>query len=264
MTTQELATDMEEGCKIEEKQDQIVTPWDVQATDEKGVDYEKLIKQFGSQKITTELLDRFEKVTGQQPHHFLRRGIVFSHRDFDQLLTLKEQGKPFYLYTGRGPSASSLHLGHCVPFMFTKWLQEVFDVPLVIQMTDDEKALWKDLSLEDANKLAHENIKDIIAFGFNPEKTFIFCDLEYIPSCKEFYWNMNRIQKCINYNQLPNSFFGFFFSLSLHCNSFHFCLSRIPKWALLLTKMQLNLPQIPIFKHNMISPLPANTLPGMV
>ena len=107
-------------------------------------------------------------------------------------------------------------------------------------MTDDEKALWKDLSLEDANKLAHENIKvkhkivqvncysflaklimyiispvfprkypllvyrhqDIIAFGFNPEKTFIFCDLEYIPSCKEFYWNMNRIQKCINYNQV--------------------------------------------------------------
>eukprot|EP00116_Pleurobrachia_bachei_P015030 sb/3475292/ len=34
-------------------------------------------------------------------------------------------------------------------------------------------------------------------------------------------------------------------------------------WALLLTKIQLNLPQIPIFQHNMISPLPANTLPGM-
>eukprot|EP00116_Pleurobrachia_bachei_P008313 sb/3468575/ len=52
-------------------------------------------------------------------------------------------------------------------------------------------------------------------------------------------------------------------SLSLHCNSFHFCLSRTPIWALLLAKMQLNLPQIPIFQHNIISPLPANTLPGM-
>ena len=57
---------------------------------------------------------------GHEPHHFLRRGIVFSHRDFDHILTLKEQGKPFYLYTGRGPSSGSLHLGHCVPFMFTK------------------------------------------------------------------------------------------------------------------------------------------------
>eukprot|EP00116_Pleurobrachia_bachei_P012176 sb/3472438/ len=52
--------------------------------------------------------------------------------------------------------------------------------------------------------------------------------------------------------------------VTLHCNSFHFCLSRTPIWALFLTKMQLNLPQIPIFQHNMISPIPANTLPGMV
>eukprot|EP00116_Pleurobrachia_bachei_P012759 sb/3473021/ len=54
-------------------------------------------------------------------------------------------------------------------------------------------------------------------------------------------------------------------TLSLHCNSFHFCLSRTPTWALLLTKIQLILSQIPIFQHNnnMISPLPANTLSGM-
>lgn len=204
MTTQALQSNLE-NCDIAE---QVITPWDVQGTDEKGIDYDKLIKKFGSQKLTTELLDRFTKITGHQPHHFLRRGIVFSHRDFDHILTLKEQGKPFYLYTGRGPSSGSLHMGHCVPFMFTKWLQDVFDVPLVIQMTDDEKFLWKDLTLEEANKLAYQNIKDIIAFGFDPEKTFIFCDLDYIPSCKEFYWNMNRIQKCVNFNQ-AQKIFGF-------------------------------------------------------
>ena len=42
-----------------------------------------------------------------------------------------------------------------------RWLQDVFDVPLVIQMTDDEKFLWKDLTLEEANKLAYQNIKVI-------------------------------------------------------------------------------------------------------
>jgi len=205
MTTQQL-----EKLQLEDGQaaGQVITPWDVVAEDEKGIDYDKLIVKFGSQKLTGDLLERFTQVTGHQPHHFLRRGIVFSHRDFDQILTLKEQGKPFYLYTGRGPSSGSLHLGHCVPFMFTKWLQDVFDVPLIIQITDDEKFLWKDLTLEQANKMAHENIKDIIAFGFNPNKTFIFCDLEYIPSCKEFYWNMNRIQKCVNFNQ-AQKIFGF-------------------------------------------------------
>ncbi|XP_063682480.1 tryptophan--tRNA ligase, cytoplasmic-like [Bolinopsis microptera] len=204
MTTQPLEKNLE-NCEIAE---QVITPWDVKGEDEKGIDYDKLIKKFGSQKISPELLDRFTKITGHEPHHFLRRGIVFSHRDFDHILTLKEQGKPFYLYTGRGPSSGSLHMGHCVPFMFTKWLQDVFDVPLVIQMTDDEKFLWKDLSLEEANRLAYLNIKDIIAFGFNPEKTFIFCDLDYIPSCKEFYWNIARIQKCVNFNQ-AQKIFGF-------------------------------------------------------
>jgi tryptophanyl-tRNA synthetase len=29
-------------------------------------------------------------------------------------------------------------------------------------MTDDEKFLWKDLSLEEANKLAYQNIKVIL------------------------------------------------------------------------------------------------------
>ena len=61
-----------------------------------------------------------------------------------------------------------------------RWLQDTFDAPLVIQLTDDEKFLWKDLTLEEANRLAHENAKDIIACGFNPDKTFIFSDLDYI------------------------------------------------------------------------------------
>jgi len=27
--------------------------------------------------------------------------------------------------------------------MFTKWLQAAFKVPLVVQLTDDEKCLWR-------------------------------------------------------------------------------------------------------------------------
>lgn len=62
----------------------------------------------------------------------------------------------------------------------TRWLQEVFDVPLVIQLTDDEKFIWKDLKMEEAQRLAIENAKDIIALGFDVEKTFIFSDLQFI------------------------------------------------------------------------------------
>lgn len=47
-------------------------------------------------------------------------------------------------------------------------------------MTDDEKFLWKNLSIDEANRLAHENAKDIIAIGFDSKKTFIFSDLDYM------------------------------------------------------------------------------------
>jgi len=111
-------------------------------------------------------------VTGHRAHHWLRRGLFFSHRDLDILLTKYEAGEPFYLYTGRGPSSEALHLGHLVPFTFTRWLQKVFDAPLVVQLTDDEKYLVKDLELEECHRLAFANARDIIACGFDIEKTF--------------------------------------------------------------------------------------------
>nr|CAH7761868.1 unnamed protein product [Callosobruchus chinensis] len=186
----------------------IVDPWNVVSKSETGVDYDKLVQKFGSSKIDQELLDRFEKITGKKVHHLLRRGVFFSHRDMHTILNLYEAGKPFYLYTGRGPSSKSMHLGHLIPFTLCKWLQDVFNVPLVIQLTDDEKTLWKDMKLEEAHNMAYENAKDIIAVGFDPDKTFIFSDLDYIGQCPEFYRNMIRIQKCVTFNQVKG-IFGF-------------------------------------------------------
>lgn len=66
------------------------------------------------------MVERLERVTGQPAHPLLKRGIFFSHRDLKMILDRKEAGKPFYLYTGRGPSSTAMHLGHLVPFMFTR------------------------------------------------------------------------------------------------------------------------------------------------
>ena len=113
---------VEEKKKIPEQKEEVkedkVDPFHIEAASEKGVDYDKLIVRFGCQKITPELLDKFEKVTGQKPHRFLRRGIFFSHRDLDKILDSYAQKKPFFIYTGRGPSSEALHLGHMIPFMF--------------------------------------------------------------------------------------------------------------------------------------------------
>ena len=42
-------------------------------------------------------------------------------RDVPDILDAYEKNKPFFLYTGRGPSSESMHLGHLIPFLFTKY-----------------------------------------------------------------------------------------------------------------------------------------------
>ncbi|KAJ9603840.1 tryptophan--tRNA ligase [Cladophialophora chaetospira] len=203
---------------------QTVTPFDVSgAVDEttgqlKAVDYDKLIRDFGATPISPELLERFERVTGQKPHRFLRRAIVISHRELEKILDKYEKGERFYLYTGRGPSSDSMHVGHSVPFEFTRYLQEVFDCPLVIQLTDDEKFMHsKTITVEDAERYTRENAKDIIAVGFDPKKTFIFSDFDYMGGA--FYKNVCRAAKYITLNQIKGAF-GF--NDSNNIGEFHF------------------------------------------
>ena len=106
--------------EVEVDQDE-VTAFDVKAGD-KGVDYDKLIDKYGCFKIDKEHLDRMERLTGKKPHRFLRRNIFFCQRDLDVILTSYENKKPFYLYTGRGPSSDAIHVGHCIPFIFCQYL----------------------------------------------------------------------------------------------------------------------------------------------
>ncbi|KAJ3272054.1 tryptophan--tRNA ligase [Terramyces sp. JEL0728] len=190
---------------------QTVNPWKVQGEVVDGklqaIDYNKLVEQFGTRLIDQEMLDRLERLTGARPHVFLRRGLFFSHREFNKILDLYEKGKPFYLYTGRGPSSGSMHVGHMIPFLFCKWLQDIFGAALVIQLTDDEKFIFNpDLKVEDAHKFAIENAKDIMSFGFDPEKTFIFSNLDYMSG--PFYKNVIKVSKSITTNQ-SRATFGF-------------------------------------------------------
>ncbi|KAH8847610.1 hypothetical protein MCOR27_004463 [Pyricularia oryzae] len=193
-------------------QAQTVDPWNVSGgVDADGniqaINYNKLVEEFGTKLIDVELLERFERVTGHKPHRFMRRGIVFSHRELDVILDRHEKKEPFFLYTGRGPSSDSMHIGHTIPFEFTKWLQDVFQVPLIIMMTDDEKYLFSEKrTIEEVQSYTKTNVRDIIAVGFDPEKTFIFSDYDFVGGA--FYKNITRLSKHITYNQ-AKAIFGF-------------------------------------------------------
>jgi tryptophanyl-tRNA synthetase len=72
-------------------------------------------------------------------------------------------------------------------------------------MTDDEKHLVKDLTLEQTVAFTYDNALDVMACGMNPKKTHIFSDVEY---SKTLYTNAIRIAKHVTFST-AKAVFGF-------------------------------------------------------
>ena len=177
-----------------------VTPWGVSGE----IDYDRLIERFGTERITDGLRARVRSLAGED-HFMLRRGIFFSHRDLGRILDVHEAGGRFFLYTGRGPSGRT-HVGHLLPWVFAKWLQDRFGTRMYFQLTDDEKFFSKpDLPLEDATSLAYENALDFAALGFDPARTRIIIDTRDIG---RLYPIAAQVAKRINYSN-TRAVFGF-------------------------------------------------------
>lgn len=176
----------------------LITPWEVRGK----IDYEKLMKDFGIKPISKTILRRLSKYG--KIHTFLRRGIVFGHRDFDWILRKFEKGEKFYLYTGRGPSGKT-HLGHLIPWIFTKYLQDTFKAKLYFQVTDDEKFLLGKVKMDEVRSYVYDNLLDFYALGFNQKLTKILIDTVDIP---ELYKIAVKVAKSINFS-VVRAVFGF-------------------------------------------------------
>ncbi|MDR1404333.1 MAG: tryptophan--tRNA ligase [Candidatus Methanoplasma sp.] len=175
-----------------------VTPWEVSG----DIDYDLLMERFGTAPIDGALLERIGGYG--ELHPMLKRGIFYTHRDFGKLLDEYDKGNKFVLYTGRGPSGHT-HLGHLMPWIFNKWIQDTFKTKMLFQMTDDEKFLFKDLTLGDTRSLAYENALDFAALGFDPEMTKIILDTENI---KTLYPIALKVSKKVTFST-AKAVFGF-------------------------------------------------------
>jgi len=175
------------------KEDFKVTPWEVKG----NINYDKLIKQFGTKKIPKEIYAKLEKA-----HPLIRRGLYFSHRDFDKWLEAAEKGEKVSVITGRGPS-EKMHIGHLIPFLIAKSLQDLFGCEVFIPISDDEKFYVKEnLDFKKSTEFAKDNILDLIALGFDSKKTFIFEDFVYT----DIYKYAAQIAKRITYSTAKAAF----------------------------------------------------------
>jgi len=179
----------------------VVTPYEVRG----HIDYARLRELFGTQEITPELLAKVHHIAGGDVHPLLARGVYYSHRDLAQLLDGFANGKPFFLYSGRGPSGP-LHTSHLVPFDLCQWFQRRLGVPMYIQITDDEK-FWarSGLTREETAYWGLENLYDLLALGFDPKRTRVFFDSRSIAA---LYPLAIRVARKIPYSTVK-AVFGF-------------------------------------------------------
>ena len=135
--------------------DLIIDPWgSAQSTD-----YDRIIEQFG--------LSSMEGVSLDSPSKLHRRGIVFAHRDVDQILEAQRTGEAFGVLTGLMPSGQ-MHLGHSMVVEQVKWFQQ-HGGDVTIAVADLESQATRGVSLEKGRRVAlEEYIAHYAALGLNP------------------------------------------------------------------------------------------------
>ena len=171
------ATDHDESAEYDEsdehseserthEDDATVTPYVVEGE----VDYDRLLEQFGADRITDEQRERFP-----EPHPLVRREVFYAERDLDDFLAAANRGERHSIVTGRGPSGP-MHLGHVLPFYFARHFQATTGAHVYVPLSDDEKYFLKNLDLGEIADYTRENVRDLLAVGFDPELTTFVVD----------------------------------------------------------------------------------------
>jgi tryptophanyl-tRNA synthetase len=77
----EKTTENPKEEKVEKKKEGLViNPNKFENNTGGDIDYQKIVNMFGCKQVDKALLERFQKLTGQEPHHFLKRDIFFAYR----------------------------------------------------------------------------------------------------------------------------------------------------------------------------------------
>jgi len=136
-----------------------------------NIDNEKLIKEFGAQAVGT--------LKDVPDFYTFKTGLIASHRDFDKFLSALKKGEKCAIVSGVNASGT-LHIGHKGVFDTNLFFQKKYGIPVFIPISDDESYVSGKISnQEEALKNSKELARQLLAYGFDPKKTFIIIDQIY-------------------------------------------------------------------------------------
>ncbi len=122
-------------------------------------DYSKLFEEFG--------ISRFDEILHEidDPHPYMRRRIIFGHRDYDVVVRAMKEGKPFAVMSGFMPSGRA-HFGHMMVMNEIIWHQR-HGADAFVAIANMEAHAVRGISWQRCRELGiHDYILSLIALGF--------------------------------------------------------------------------------------------------
>jgi len=134
-------------------------------------DNEKLIKEFGASPASS--------LKETPDFYTFKKGLVYSHRDFEKFYKALKKGEKCAIVSGFNASGT-IHIGHKALFDTNLYFQKKYGIPVFIPISDDEsyvsgKVKTQEEALQNSLKLA----KELLAYGFDPKKTYFIIDQVY-------------------------------------------------------------------------------------
>lgn len=164
-----------------------------------SVDYDKLINQFGISKFSDIISDI------KNPQRLMDRGVIFGHREFNEIIKLMNDNKEFAVVTGMMPSGQ-MHIGHKMVVDQLIWYQKQ-GATLSLPIADMESYAARSMSYEKARDIAvNEYLTNYIALGLDLTKDNVNV---YLQSDNEALHNLGfKASKRTNFNELK-AIYGF-------------------------------------------------------
>ncbi|MDO8460384.1 MAG: tryptophan--tRNA ligase [Nanoarchaeota archaeon] len=157
-------------------------------------DNEKLVKEFGASPISS--------ISDLPDFYTFNKNLIYSHRDFEKFLKALRKGEKCAIVSGFNASGT-IHLGHKPVFDTNLYFQKEFGVPVFIPISDDESYVaGKVSSQEEALKNSLELAKELLAYGFDPHKTFFIIDQIYT----NIYNLAIKLSKKINLSEIKATY----------------------------------------------------------
>ncbi len=129
-------------------------------------DYDHLYEEFGIQPFKP-LLDQVPN-----PSMYMRRNVVFGHRDFERILDAMKRHDEFAVMSGIKPTGE-FHLGTLMTAREVIYFQRqgatAFYCIADVEAYEDNK-----IPFERSERFAAGNVADLLALGFDPKKGYIY------------------------------------------------------------------------------------------